>query len=137
MKKTPLILLVGFLGAGKTTFLQALAPALAAEGLEPSLLINDYQNARIDAERPRGLSTDIATLNGDGVCCNSRDELLETLEKFEYRHGHALLLETKPPPILIQTPRIPRPRFPRVNSALRPLPSNPIDQIAFPRVRAL
>lgn len=92
--RTPLVLLVGFLGAGKTTFLQALAPALAAEGLQPSLLINDYQNARIDAERLRGLAADIATLNGDCVCCNSRDELLGTLEKFEHRPGRVLLLET-------------------------------------------
>ena len=30
---TPLIVIVGFLGAGKTTFLQKLVPALGAEGL--------------------------------------------------------------------------------------------------------
>lgn len=94
MKKTPLVLLVGFLGSGKTTFLQALAPALAAEGLQPSLLINDYQNARIDAERLRGLAADIATLNGDCVCCGSRDELLAALENFEHRPNRALLIET-------------------------------------------
>lgn len=92
--RTPLVLLVGFLGAGKTTFLQALAPALAAEGLEPSLLINDYQNARIDAERLRGLAAEIATLNGDCVCCGSRDELLAELEKFEHGPGRALIIET-------------------------------------------
>lgn len=94
MNKTPLVLLVGFLGAGKTTFLQSLAPALAAEGLQPSLLINDYQNARIDAERLRGLGEEITALNGDCVCCNSREELLETLEKFDHRPGRVLLIET-------------------------------------------
>jgi G3E family GTPase len=91
---TPLIVIVGFLGAGKTTFLQKLVPALGAEGLSPSLLINDYQNARIDAERFRGVIDEVTTLNGDCVCCGSRDELLAALEQFEHRTGRVLLLET-------------------------------------------
>lgn len=91
---TPLIVIVGFLGAGKTTFLQNLVPALGAEGLSPSLLINDYQNARIDAERFRGVIDEVTTLNGDCVCCGSRDELLAVLEQFEHRTGRVLLLET-------------------------------------------
>jgi G3E family GTPase len=91
---TPLIVIVGFLGAGKTTFLQKLVPALGAQGLSPSLLINDYQNARIDAERFRGVIDEVTTLNGDCVCCGSRDELLAALEQFEHRAGRVLLLET-------------------------------------------
>jgi G3E family GTPase len=91
---TPLIVIVGFLGAGKTTFLQNLVPALGAEGLSPSLLINDYQNARIDAERFRGVIDEVTTLNGDCVCCGSRDELLAALEQFEHRTGRVLLVET-------------------------------------------
>jgi len=94
MARTPLIVIVGFLGAGKTTFLQNLVPALRAEGLSPSLLINDYQNARIDAERFRGVIDEVTTLNGDCVCCGSRDELLAALEQFEHRTGRVLLLET-------------------------------------------
>jgi G3E family GTPase len=91
---TPLIVIVGFLGAGKTTFLQNLVPALGAEGLKPSLLINDYQNARIDAERFRGVIDEVTTLNGDCVCCGSRDELLAALEQFEHQTGRVLLIET-------------------------------------------
>ena len=91
---TPLIVIVGFLGAGKTTFLQNLVPALGAEGLSPSLLINDYQNARIDAERFRGVIDEVTALNGDFVCCGSRDELLAAQEQFEHRPGRVLLLET-------------------------------------------
>ncbi|MFM8982310.1 MAG: GTP-binding protein, partial [Spartobacteria bacterium] len=91
---TPLIVIVGFLGAGKTTFLQNLVPALGAEGLKPSLLINDYQHARIDAERFRGVIDEVTTLNGDCVCCGSRDELLAALEQFEHRTGRVLLVET-------------------------------------------
>jgi G3E family GTPase len=91
---TPLILIVGFLGAGKTTFLQNLLPALASEGLSPSLLTNDYQNARIDAERFRGAIDEITALNGDCVCCGARDELLAALERFEHLNGRVLLIET-------------------------------------------
>ena len=94
MTRTPLIVIVGFLGAGKTTFLQNLVPALGAEGLSPTLLINDYQNARIDAERFRGVIDEVTTLNGDCVCCGSRDELLAALEQFDHRTGRVLLLET-------------------------------------------
>lgn len=94
MTRTPLILVVGFLGAGKTTYLQKLVLALAAEGLSPSLLINDYQNARIDAERFRGVIDEVTVLNGDCVCCGSRDELLAALERFEHRTGRVLLIET-------------------------------------------
>jgi G3E family GTPase len=94
MTRTPLIVIVGFLGAGKTTFLQNLVPALGAEGLSPSILINDYQNARIDAERFRGFIDEVTALNGDCVCCGSRDELLAALEQFEHGTGRVLLLET-------------------------------------------
>jgi G3E family GTPase len=94
MKKAPLILFVGFLGAGKTTFLQALVPALHGVGLKPSLLINDYQNARIDAERFRGLADSVTALNGDCVCCSSRDELLAALENFQHEPDRVLLIET-------------------------------------------
>src|SRR5882757_10372319 len=46
---TPLVLLVGFLGSGKTTYLRALLPALQSNGLDPHVVINDYQNAKVDA----------------------------------------------------------------------------------------
>ncbi len=94
MKKTPLILVVGFLGAGKTTFLQALVLALNKVGLKASIFINDYQNARIDAERFRGLADSVTALNGDCVCCSSRTELLAALEKFQHEPGRVLLIET-------------------------------------------
>jgi G3E family GTPase len=94
MKKTPLILVVGFLGAGKTTFLQALVSALDNVGLKASIFINDYQNARIDAERFRGLADSVTALNGDCVCCSSRTELLAALEKFQHEPGRVLLIET-------------------------------------------
>jgi G3E family GTPase len=91
---TPLVLLVGFLGAGKTTFLKGLLPRLREEGLEPHVIINDYQNAQVDAAQLRGLAAEIAAISGDCVCCGSRDELLAELEKFAHRPGRLLLVES-------------------------------------------
>ncbi len=91
---TPLVLVVGFLGAGKTTFLKNLMPELAAAGLRPGLLINDYQNARVDAEQFRDLVEEVKALSGDCVCCGSRDQLLAELAAFEHSANRVLLVET-------------------------------------------
>jgi len=91
---TPLVLLVGFLGSGKTTFLKALLPALQQHGVEPHVLINDYQNAGVDAEQLRGLTETISAISGDCVCCGSRDELLTALTKFSPAPGRIVLIET-------------------------------------------
>ena len=47
----PLVLLVGFLGAGKTRFLSDLIPAMHTRGLRPRIILNDFANASIDASR--------------------------------------------------------------------------------------
>lgn len=91
---TPLVLTVGFLGSGKTTFLKNLLPRLAALGVEPGVIINDYQNAGVDAEQLRELTGAVEAISGDCVCCGSKDELLETLRKFEHRPGRVAIVET-------------------------------------------
>lgn len=91
---TPLILLVGFLGAGKTTYLRKLLPELSARGLDPHVIINDYQNARVDAELLQGLVASVLPISGSCVCCGSREELLGALEKFEHAPGRVLVVET-------------------------------------------
>ncbi|HEY8902919.1 MAG TPA: GTP-binding protein [Chthoniobacterales bacterium] len=91
---TPLILLVGFLGAGKTTYLRKLLPELAARGMDPHVVINDYQNARVDAELLQGLVKSVLPISGSCVCCGSREELLGALEKFEHVPGRVVIVET-------------------------------------------
>lgn len=91
---TPLVLVVGFLGAGKTTFLKNLVPELARTGIRPVLLINDYQNARVDAEQFRDLVEEVKALSGDCVCCGSRDQLFAELQKFQHSANRVLLVET-------------------------------------------
>ena len=91
---TPLVLVVGFLGSGKTTFLKNLMPALALEGITPGLLINDYQNARVDAAQFEDLIQEVKALSGDCVCCGSRDQLLEELQNFQHGPDRIMVIET-------------------------------------------
>lgn len=91
---TPLILLVGFLGSGKTTFLRQLLPALRVRGIDPHVIINDYQNARVDAELLRELADSIVPISGSCVCCGSREELLGALDKFEHATNRVVVIET-------------------------------------------
>ena len=91
---TPLVAIVGFLGSGKTTFLKNILPVLRARGVSPYVVINDYQNAKVDAQQLQSLTDEVRAISGDCVCCGSRDELMETLEKFEHKPGQVVLLET-------------------------------------------
>ncbi len=93
-RMTPLALVVGFLGSGKTTFLKSLVPNLAERGLRPGLLINDYQNARVDAEQFRDLIDEVRALSGDCVCCGSRDQLFDELRRFQHGPRRVMLVET-------------------------------------------
>lgn len=91
---TPLVLIVGFLGSGKTTFLKTLIPSLAERGIRPGLLINDYQNAKVDAEQFRDLIEEVRALSGDCVCCGSREQLFEELGRFSHEPGRVMIVET-------------------------------------------
>ena len=91
---TPLILLVGFLGSGKTTYLRNLLPALREHAIDPHVIINDYQTARVDAELLRDLAESIVPISGSCVCCGSREELLGALEKIEHAPGRVVVIET-------------------------------------------
>lgn len=75
----PLVLLAGFLGAGKTRLLSQLIPALHARGTRSRVILNDFENASIDAARLGELEALVTPLNGECVCCGSLRELLDTL----------------------------------------------------------
>lgn len=90
---TPLCLITGFLGAGKTTFLERILPGLAEKGVHPHVILNDYQNAEIDATRLAKLTDLVMPISGSCVCCGSRDELLEMLESIPDDPEGVLLIE--------------------------------------------
>lgn len=90
---TPLVLVSGFLGAGKTSFLRDLLPRLVADGLAPHVVLNDYQNAHVDALLLRDQAASLVPINGSCVCCGSRDDLLDALAAFDLGPNSFALVE--------------------------------------------
>ncbi len=89
----PTVLIVGFLGAGKTTFIQHLLPLLAERGLAPYVLINDYRNAEVDATGLRAFTGDVRAINGDCICCDSLDALISSLLDIHDKPRRVVLIE--------------------------------------------
>jgi G3E family GTPase len=90
---TPLLLIAGFLGAGKTTLLRTLLPRLRAGGVKPHVILNDYQNARVDAA---SLDLDpelVHPIAGSCICCGSQAELMGELQGAELAPESVMLLE--------------------------------------------
>lgn len=72
-----LITIVGFLGAGKTTLLKHLLNRYISEGWTPYVILNDYENANLDAQQfidqldPKN----VMALSGSCICCSGIEEL--------------------------------------------------------------
>lgn len=93
MSRIPLVLIAGFLGAGKTTFLRALMTQLQERGVGFSVVVNDFENAEIDAARLRELDVEVQALNGSCVCCSSLNDFMLTLGSLPVPAGGVLLVE--------------------------------------------
>jgi len=75
----PITILTGFLGAGKTTLLNRILRD--DHGLRIAVLVNDFGEINIDAELIVGVEDDMISLANGCVCCQLRDDLLETVEE--------------------------------------------------------
>lgn len=104
-RPAPLVLVVGFLGAGKTTFLRGLLPLLEARGLQPFVIINDYANARVDASSLAQEGRAVTPINGNCICCDSVIELMNVLLEIPPAGRRVVLIEangTTDPTALIE-----------------------------------
>ncbi len=91
--QVPLVIIVGFLGAGKTTLLQRIIPILGKAGIRPRVILNDYEDATVDAARLSTLDALVAPISGDCICCGSRDELFTTLVNMDVGPRSLVLIE--------------------------------------------
>lgn len=74
----PVTVLTGFLGAGKTTLLNRILTG--DHGLRVGVLVNDFGAINVDAELDVGVEDNMISLANGCVCCQIRDDLMESVE---------------------------------------------------------
>ncbi len=78
-EKIPVLIVAGFLGAGKTTFIRDLIPLLISGPRAPYVILNDFLNAAIDTHSLKGLGAEIKGLAAGCVCCDDSGSLINAL----------------------------------------------------------
>lgn len=95
MTPTPLLLLTGFLGAGKTSTLNRLLAAPSAPRI--AVLVNDLGQVNIDRALIKSQSGDLVELTGGCVCCKidlQKDLFTSVWELIDRAAPEYVLLET-------------------------------------------
>jgi len=90
-----IITIVGFLGAGKTTLLKYLIKSFSEKGWDPFLILNDYENASMDAQHfaKQIELNQIKALSGSCICCSGIVELRNTVNRIPERKKGITLIE--------------------------------------------
>src|SRR5688572_5169914 len=94
---TPVHVVSGFLGAGKTTTITALLRRFP----NSAVVVNDFGEARVDATLLDGAAT-ITDIAGGCVCCTAPEGLAKTID--------ALLDEVRPARVFIEPSGLARPQ---------------------------
>lgn len=92
--RVPVTIISGFLGSGKTTFLNKVLHG--EHGLRVAVLVNDFGEINIDSELLVDFEEDTIQLSNGCICCNISGDLLKQIELL-------LTKEEKPEYILIET----------------------------------
>ena len=90
----PILLVTGFLGAGKTTVVNHILAH--AEGRRIAAVVNDFGAINIDAELIVGSSGGVISLTNGCICCSLEGDLLRTLATLLRRDPRpdAIVIET-------------------------------------------
>jgi len=85
MQRIPVQLITGFLGAGKTTFLNHLIKERFHERL--FVIENEVGKVNVDCELVMNGEEDMAGLTAGCLCCSLHDKLLDVLEEVSFRRA--------------------------------------------------
>ncbi len=87
LARLPVVIMGGYLGAGKTTLVNHLLRH--AQGLRVAVLVNDFGSVNIDAElltaQAQGSQAGVISLAGGCLCCSFGDDLVGTLQSLQQR----------------------------------------------------
>ena len=79
-ERIPIVIVSGYLGAGKTTFLREIIPQLVGSPRPPYVILNDFSNAEVDSALLRQVAPDVNPVSGGCICCDSSTSLIQALE---------------------------------------------------------
>lgn len=86
----PVILVGGFLGAGKTTLMRRLIQDCGARGIRAALVVNEFGVADVDSNILREADAELlASVAGGCACCSGQDDFLYTMMEIGKRDGIA------------------------------------------------
>ena len=116
--RTPVTVVGGYLGAGKTTLVNHLLRN--AHGLRIAILVNDFGTLPIDADLIEAQSEDLISIAGGCVCCSFGSDLMGALMTLAQR-------APAPDHVLIETSGVAMPGIVARSAAL--LPALSIDSV--------
>lgn len=89
----PVLVLVGFLGAGKTSLLKYLTQRYVEWGWQPYVILNDYEDANLDAGQLDLAPNSVQALSGSCICCTGIHQLRECVNAVPRRERGVTLIE--------------------------------------------
>ncbi|MCB2189641.1 MAG: cobalamin biosynthesis protein P47K [Deltaproteobacteria bacterium] len=87
-----LLLVSGFLGAGKTTLIVELGRALASQGRKAAIIVNEIGEIGLDDQLMRRLGFNVSEILGGCICCTLAGDLPHTLRQLQQAYAPELVL---------------------------------------------
>ena len=90
-----IITIIGFLGSGKTTLLKKLINNYVDKGWNPFVILNDYENASLDAQQflDQIDLKQVKALSGSCICCSGIHQLRDYINRIPLRSKGITLIE--------------------------------------------